>query len=346
MIRKNDALDYHRRAAAERSRSFRPSRCVTPARPVARLLARASPSRASRSRATPRLAWEYTARGNLVAVITNGTAVLGLGNIGPLAGKPVMEGKACLFKKFADIDVFDLEVDAQRRRRASSTSSRRSSRRSAASTSRTSRRPSASRSRRAARAHADPGVPRRPARHRDHLGRGAAQRRRARGQEARRHEGRRLGRRRVARSRAPKFYVVARRARARTSRMVDSMGVIYAGRTEGMNRYKARVRAHATTARARSPTRCAAPTCSWACRRPGSCTPEMLKTMARAPDHLRARQPRSGDQLPRRARRRGPTRSSRPAASDFPNQVNNVLGFPYIFRGALDVRAQARSTRR
>ena len=62
------------------------------------------------------MAWEYTARGNLVAVVTNGTAVLGLGNIGPLAGKPVMEGKACLFKKFADIDVFDLEVDAKRRR--------------------------------------------------------------------------------------------------------------------------------------------------------------------------------------------------------------------------------------
>jgi len=54
--------------------------------------------------------WDYTARGNLVAVITNGTAVLGLGAIGPLAGKPVMEGKACLFKKFADIDVFDLEL--------------------------------------------------------------------------------------------------------------------------------------------------------------------------------------------------------------------------------------------
>ena len=57
------------------------------------------------------LAYDYTAKGNLVAVITNGTAVLGLGNIGALAGKPVMEGKANLFKKFADIDVFDIEVD-------------------------------------------------------------------------------------------------------------------------------------------------------------------------------------------------------------------------------------------
>jgi malate dehydrogenase (oxaloacetate-decarboxylating)(NADP+) len=55
--------------------------------------------------------WEYTARGNLVAVISNGTAVLGLGDIGAAAGKPVMEGKACLFKKFADIDVFDLEIN-------------------------------------------------------------------------------------------------------------------------------------------------------------------------------------------------------------------------------------------
>ncbi|MEQ1502701.1 MAG: NADP-dependent malic enzyme [Myxococcota bacterium] len=61
----------------------------------------------------PADAYRYTAKGNLVAVVTNGTAVLGLGDIGPLAGKPVMEGKANLFKKFADIDVFDIELDAR-----------------------------------------------------------------------------------------------------------------------------------------------------------------------------------------------------------------------------------------
>ena len=60
--------------------------------------------------ADPSLAHEYTSRGNLVGVVTNGTAVLGLGHIGPLAGKPVMEGKGCLFKKFAGIDVFDIEL--------------------------------------------------------------------------------------------------------------------------------------------------------------------------------------------------------------------------------------------
>ena len=60
--------------------------------------------------ADPSKAFDYTSRGNLVGVITNGTAVLGLGDIGPLAGKPVMEGKGCLFKKFAGVDVFDIEL--------------------------------------------------------------------------------------------------------------------------------------------------------------------------------------------------------------------------------------------
>src|SRR5207248_2419921 len=61
----------------------------------------------------PGLVYKYTAKGNLVAVISNGTAVLGLGNIGPAAGKPVMEGKGVLFKRFADIDVFDLEINTR-----------------------------------------------------------------------------------------------------------------------------------------------------------------------------------------------------------------------------------------
>src|SRR5678815_1026620 len=112
MIRRNDALDYHR--------TGRPGKIeVVPTKPLVtqRDLSLAySPGVAEpclEIAATPDLAWDYTARGNLVAVVTNGTAVLGLGNIGPLAGKPVMEGKACLFKKFADIDVFDLEVHAR-----------------------------------------------------------------------------------------------------------------------------------------------------------------------------------------------------------------------------------------
>ena len=63
--------------------------------------------------ADPSTAYDYTARGNMVAVITNGTAILGLGNLGALASKPVMEGKAVLFKRFADVDSIDLEVDTE-----------------------------------------------------------------------------------------------------------------------------------------------------------------------------------------------------------------------------------------
>ena len=91
----------------------------------------------------PEHAYTYTAKGNLVAVITNGSAVLGLGNIGALAGKPVMEGKACLFKRFADIDVFDLELDTDDPVSSSPPSSS-SSPLSAESTSKTSEPPSAS----------------------------------------------------------------------------------------------------------------------------------------------------------------------------------------------------------
>ncbi|MBK8716855.1 MAG: NADP-dependent malic enzyme [Deltaproteobacteria bacterium] len=110
-VRRKDALDYHT--------AGRPGKIqVVATKPLTsqRDLSLAySPGVAEPCLAIaedPSLAHRYTARGNLVAVITNGTAVLGLGNIGPLAAKPVMEGKGVLFKKFADIDVFDLELDA------------------------------------------------------------------------------------------------------------------------------------------------------------------------------------------------------------------------------------------
>src|SRR5678815_4012012 len=109
MGRKEDALEYH-------SRGRKGKLEVVPTKP---LVSQLDLSLAySPGVAEPCLeiakdedrSWDYTARANLVAVISNGTAVLGLGDIGPAAGKPVMEGKACLFKKFADIDVFDLEI--------------------------------------------------------------------------------------------------------------------------------------------------------------------------------------------------------------------------------------------
>ncbi len=111
-IRRQEALDYHSQG--------RPGKIqVSPTKPfknqrdlsLAYTPGVAEPCHEIAGR--PEEAYTYTAKGNLVAVVTNGTAVLGLGNIGPLAGKPVMEGKGILFKAFADIDVFDLEVGSE-----------------------------------------------------------------------------------------------------------------------------------------------------------------------------------------------------------------------------------------
>ena len=96
----------------------------------------------------PACAYDYTNKGNLVAVVSNGTAILGLGNLGALASKPVMEGKAALFKRFADIDAIDLLVDTEDVDAVHQLACAISARRSAASTSRISRRPTASSSRR------------------------------------------------------------------------------------------------------------------------------------------------------------------------------------------------------
>ncbi len=112
MNKRQDALDYHAKG--------RPGKiAVVPTKPLTNqrdLSLAYSPGVAEpclEIKQDPDLAYTYTAKGNLIAVVTNGTAVLGLGNIGAVAGKPVMEGKANLFKQFADLDVFDLEVGSE-----------------------------------------------------------------------------------------------------------------------------------------------------------------------------------------------------------------------------------------
>src|SRR4029077_6247429 len=110
-IRKQDALDYHTKGQPGKIE-------VTPTKTLSSQLDLAlaySPGVAEPCKeiaANKEDVYKYTAKGNLVAVISNGTAVLGLGNIGPEAAKPVMEGKGVLFKKFAGIDVFDIEINA------------------------------------------------------------------------------------------------------------------------------------------------------------------------------------------------------------------------------------------
>jgi malate dehydrogenase (oxaloacetate-decarboxylating)(NADP+) len=107
-----DALEYHAMGRAGKIKVVPTKNCVT----AEDLSLAYSPGVAApclEIEKNPEDAYKYTAKGNLVAVISNGSAVLGLGNIGALAGKPVMEGKGVLFKRFADIDVFDIEVDTQ-----------------------------------------------------------------------------------------------------------------------------------------------------------------------------------------------------------------------------------------
>ncbi len=107
---KNNALDYHRRGAPGKI-SILPTKQLTNQRDLALAYSPGVAAACEEIVRDPMLAAELTARANLVAVITNGTAVLGLGAIGPLASKPVMEGKSVLFKKFAGIDCFDIELD-------------------------------------------------------------------------------------------------------------------------------------------------------------------------------------------------------------------------------------------
>ena len=112
MIRKQDALDYHSvgRPGKIEIRATKPTRTQ---RDLGLAYSPGVAEPCLEIKSNPEDVFTYTTKGNLVAVVTNGTAVLGLGNIGPMAAKPVMEGKGVLFKTFADIDVFDIELDAR-----------------------------------------------------------------------------------------------------------------------------------------------------------------------------------------------------------------------------------------
>jgi malate dehydrogenase (oxaloacetate-decarboxylating)(NADP+) len=112
MVTKNEALEYHERGRPGKLEVIATKPCTTQ-RDLSLAYTPGVADPCLEIEKEPLDAFRYTNRGNLVAVVSNGSAVLGLGNIGALAGKPVMEGKGVLFKRFADIDVFDIEVDTQ-----------------------------------------------------------------------------------------------------------------------------------------------------------------------------------------------------------------------------------------
>jgi malate dehydrogenase (oxaloacetate-decarboxylating)(NADP+) len=284
--------------------------------------------------ADPAMAAEYTSRANLVAVITNGTAVLGLGNIGPLASKPVMEGKGCLFKKFAGIDVFDLELaenDPDKLVEAI--------------------------------AMLEPTVGginledikapecfyiekklrermNIPVFHDDQHGTAIISS--AALLNALKVVGKQIGQIRLVASGAGAAAIacldmmVVLGVKRENIFVTDSKGVIYVGREANMEANKARY-AQQTDARTLADIVADADV-FLGCSTAGVLTGEMVKTMAPQPVILALANPEP-EIRPEVARAARPDCIIATGRSDYPNQVNNVLCFPYIFRGALDCGA-------
>ena len=335
MIRRSDALEYHAMG--------RPGKIeVVPTKPCTtqRDLSLAySPGVAEPCREIARdgmLVDTYTARGNLVAVITNGTAVLGLGNIGPRAAKPVMEGKSLLFKRLADIDVFDLELDAEDPDRFIE---------AVATLEPTFGAINLEDIRAPDCFYIEEQLKKRmkiPVFHDDQHGTaiitGAAL----------------LNALRICAKKIDEISILCVGAGAAAVRcmelwiklgvrrenitMFDKVGIIFAGRTNEMDPYKG---AFAVETEVRTLDQAAAgKDVLIGLSAANVVTPTMLERMAPRPIIFALANP--DPEIPYET-----AVAARPDAivatgrSDHPNQVNNVLGYPYIFRGALDVRASA-----
>jgi malate dehydrogenase (oxaloacetate-decarboxylating)(NADP+) len=282
----------------------------------------------------PNLVYRYTIKGNLVAVISNGTAVLGLGNIGPLAGKPVMEGKAVLFKRFADIDVFDIEVDSREPHEVIRTVELIAGTFGGINLEDI-RAPECFEIEEALVESLDI-----PVFHDDQHGTaiisGAAL------INALHITGRKIEDIRVVFSGAGAAGIGCARfyrdlgVPVENMLLCDSHGVIYDGRQTGMNRYKAEFAGKTRARTLEDALRGADVFCGLS--QAGLVTAEMVKSMADQPIIFAMANPDPEirpDQV--KAVRKDAIMAT--GRSDYPNQVNNVLGFPFIFRGALDVQA-------
>jgi malate dehydrogenase (oxaloacetate-decarboxylating)(NADP+) len=282
----------------------------------------------------PDLAYRYTAKGNLVAVVSNGTAILGLGDRGPLASKPVMEGKGVLFKRFADIDVFDIEVDATDPEEVINVV------RAIAPTFgginlEDIKAPECFVIEERLRGMLDI-----PVFHDDQHGTAIIAT--AGLINALVIVGKKIGEVQIVVNGAgasaiacSEMFILAG-ARRENITLLDSRGVIYAGRQEGMNEYKSRF-ARETDARTLEDAMSGADVfvgLSVA----DVVTQDMVRSMAEQPIifAMANPDPEIRYELAKEAR---PDAIVATGRSDYPNQVNNVLGFPFIFRGALDVQA-------
>jgi malate dehydrogenase (oxaloacetate-decarboxylating)(NADP+) len=284
----------------------------------------------------PECAFDYTAKGNLVAVISNGTAILGLGDLGALASKPVMEGKAVLFKRFADVDAIDLEVDT------SDVEEFIAAVRFLGPTFgginlEDIKAPDCFVIEERLRELMDI-----PVFHDDQHGTAIIS---AAGViNALDLTGRKLSDIKVVVNGAGAAGIAclellkAMGLPNGNALLCDTKGVIYRGRTSGMNQWKS---AHAVETEARTLAD-ALVDCDvfLGLSVKGAVTQEMVETMAQRPIIFAMANP-DPEITPEDVRAVRPDAIVATGRSDYPNQVNNVLGFPYIFRGALDVRARS-----
>ncbi len=284
----------------------------------------------------PETAYELTAKGNLVAVVSNGTAILGLGDRGALASKPVMEGKGLLFKRFADIDVFDIEINARTPAEIIAVVKALEPTFGGINLEDI-KAPECFEVEEKLKAQMNI-----PVFHDDQHGTaiisGAGL------LNALEITGKKIDRVHVVINGAGASAVACGEfwirlgVRRENVLMVDTKGVIYKGRTEAMNPYKARF-ANETDARTLADA-VKGTDVFLGLSVADVLTPEMVKTMAQQPLIFALANPNPEIKF-------DVAKTARPDAivgtgrSDYPNQINNVLGFPFIFRGALDVRAKA-----
>jgi malate dehydrogenase (oxaloacetate-decarboxylating)(NADP+) len=283
----------------------------------------------------PEDAYKYTGKGNLVAVITDGTAVLGLGNVGALAGKPVMEGKGVLFKRFADIDVFDIEVDAETPEQFIDTVTRIASTFGGINLEDIAA-PHCFEIERVLSERLDI-----PVFHDDQHGTAIIT---AAGLlNALELQGKRLEEARIvvlgagAAGIAGIHLLINLGARPENILAVDRKGVIHPGRDD-LNSYKQAVAV--TTDRRSLADALSGADVLIGVSGPDLVSGEMLQAMAPRPVVFAMSNP-IPEIRPQVALALRDDLIMATGRSDYPNQVNNVLGFPFIFRGALDVRASA-----
>lgn len=282
----------------------------------------------------PAKVYEYTSKGNLVGVISNGTAVLGLGNIGPLASKPVMEGKGILFKQFAGIDVFDIEIKTQDPKEFIQAVKQLEPTFGGINLEDI-KAPECFEIEETLKKEMNI-----PVFHDDQHGTaivsGAAL------LNACQIIGKKMQDLRIVVNGAGASAIACSRifislgVRAENLIMCDSSGVIYKGRKDGMNKYKEQF-AFATERRTLTEALDGADVCV-GLSVAGSITPEMIMKMAVDPIIFAMANP-DPEIDPNLARQARPDAIIATGRSDYPNQVNNVLGFPSIFRGALDTRS-------